>query len=37
MKNSADQGGRYPARPNAEVNNTIRDRARAVLKFLVHC
>ena len=25
MKNSADQGGRYPQRPKAEVDNTLRD------------
>ena len=25
MKNSADQGGFYPQRPKAEVDNTIRD------------
>ena len=25
MKNSADQGGRYPRRPKAEVDNTFRD------------
>ena len=25
MKNSADQGGCYPPRPKAEVNNTLRD------------
>ena len=25
MKNSADQGGCYPQRPKAEVNNTLRD------------
>ena len=25
MKNSADQGGSYPERPKAEVDNTIRD------------
>ena len=25
MKNSADQGGCYPQRPNAEVDNTLRD------------
>ena len=25
MKNSADQGGCYPARPKAEVDNTLRD------------
>ena len=25
MKNSADQGGCYPERPNAEVDNTLRD------------
>ena len=24
MKNSADQGGRYPQRPKAEVDNTLR-------------
>ena len=26
MKNSADQGGCYPQRPKAEVDNTLRDR-----------
>ena len=25
MKNSADQGGCYPPRPKAEVDNTLRD------------
>ena len=25
MKNSADQGGCYPQRPKAEVDNTLRD------------
>ena len=25
MKNSADQGGCYPQRPKAEVDNTFRD------------
>ena len=25
MKNSADQGGCYPLRPKAEVDNTLRD------------
>ena len=25
MKNSADQGGCYPHRPKAEVDNTLRD------------
>ena len=25
MRNSADQGGRYPQRPKAEVDNTLRD------------
>ena len=25
MKNSADQGGCYPRRPKAEVDNTLRD------------
>ena len=25
MKNSADQGGCYPPRPKAELNNTLRD------------
>ena len=25
MKNSADQGGCYPKRPKAEVDNTLRD------------
>ena len=25
MKNSADQGGSYPQRPKAEVDNTLRD------------
>ena len=25
MKNSADQGGCYPSRPKAEVDNTLRD------------
>ena len=25
MKNSADQGGCYPARPKTEVDNTVRD------------
>ena len=25
MKNSADQGGCYPQRPEAEVDNTLRD------------
>ena len=25
MKNSADQGGRYPQRSKAEVDNTLRD------------
>ena len=25
MKNSADQGGCYPQRPKAEVDNTVRD------------
>ena len=25
MKNSADQGGCYPQRPRAEVDNTLRD------------
>ena len=25
MKNSAEQGGCYPQRPKAEVDNTIRD------------
>ena len=25
MNNSADQGGRYPQRPKAEVDNTLRD------------
>ena len=25
MKNSADQGGGYPQRPKAEVDNTLRD------------
>ena len=25
MKNSADQGGCYPERPKAEVDNTLRD------------
>ena len=25
MKNSADQGGCYPQRPDAEVDNTLRD------------
>ena len=25
MKNSADQGGCYPQRPKAEVNNSLRD------------
>ena len=25
MKNSADQGGCYPQRPQAEVDNTLRD------------
>ena len=25
MKNSADRGGRYPQRPKAEVDNTLRD------------
>ena len=25
MKNSADQGGFYPQRPKAEVDNTLRD------------
>ena len=26
MKNSADQGGCYPQRPKAQVDNTLRDR-----------
>ena len=26
MKNSAEQGGCYPQRPKAEVDNTLRDR-----------
>ena len=25
MKNSADQGGRYPQRPKAKVDNNLRD------------
>ena len=25
MKNSADQGGCYPQRPKADVDNTLRD------------
>ena len=25
MKNSADQGGSYPQRPKADVDNTLRD------------
>ena len=25
MKNSADQGGGYPQRPKAEMDNTLRD------------
>ena len=25
MKNSADQGGGYPQRPKAEVDNTLQD------------
>ena len=25
MKNSAEQGGCYPQRPKAEVDNTLRD------------
>ena len=25
MKNSGDQGGCYPQRPKAEVDNTVRD------------
>ena len=25
MKNSADQGGYYPQRPKAKVDNTLRD------------
>ena len=25
MKNSADQGGCYPPRPSASVDNTLRD------------
>ena len=25
MKNSTDQGGCYPQRPKAEVDNTLRD------------
>ena len=31
MKNSADQKGCYPPRPNAEVDNTIRDLQNPIL------
>ena len=34
MKNSADQGGCYPQRPKAEVDNTLRDPLNDVF-FLV--
>ena len=30
MKNSADQGGCYPQRPKAEVDNTLRDLQNSV-------
>ena len=44
MKNSADQGGCYPQRPKAEVDNTVRDlqnssyRTKAVFNnfFIIH-
>ena len=33
MKNSADQGGCYPQRPKAEVDNTFREDAKMLSKF----
>ena len=34
MKNSADQGGCYPQRPKAEVDNTLRDLQNSDLHIL---
>ena len=33
MTNSADQGGRYPTKPKAEVDNTLRDLQNC---FIIH-
>ena len=33
MKNSADQGGCYPQRPKAELDNTLRDLLPAKAEF----
>ena len=34
MKNSAEQGGCYPQRPKAEVDNTLRDLQNSY--FIIH-
>ena len=34
MKNSAEQGGCYPQRPKAEVDNTLRDLQNSSYIFL---
>ena len=41
MKNSADQGGRYPHRSKAEVDNTLQNssyntKAEFTNRFIIH-
>ena len=33
MKNSADQGGCYPQRPKAEMDNTFRDLQKSFISY----